>query len=244
MRWANITLIIGLKLPKGILLVSDTRETIEETGTIVSEVKRKITLITPTILLGGSGSESNWHTSKILRHCLYSNSSNLSTGKIRNEILNLYRNVNYLHRENHKYGHPIGNILVAEYDKDKKEFNLLGLDSYEFESFDILNKIKDVRVIGSNGGIRSNVKTEVEDILNSFTYDELSDKKVYERIAKRCQMIIMNQSDKGIGEHVYCTYLSVLNEVPASALFFIKSNGELINIDAKDDGEEISVHIE
>jgi len=48
-----MTLIVGVRLPKGILLVSDTRETKEYTDEIVSDLKRKITLITPE----GSGAK-------------------------------------------------------------------------------------------------------------------------------------------------------------------------------------------
>lgn len=45
-----MTLIIGVKLPKCILLVSDTREVDEKTDEIVSDIKRKITIVTPRAL--------------------------------------------------------------------------------------------------------------------------------------------------------------------------------------------------
>ena len=91
-------LLIGVKLPRGILLVSDTREVDEKTEEIVSDIKRKITIITPTVFLAGSGSESNFYTAKVLRNCLYNSSSKLSTVNIRDNILKLYHQVTQLHK--------------------------------------------------------------------------------------------------------------------------------------------------
>jgi hypothetical protein len=45
-----MTLIIGVKLPKDILLVSDAREVDEKTDEIISGIKRKITIVTPRAL--------------------------------------------------------------------------------------------------------------------------------------------------------------------------------------------------
>lgn len=235
-----MTLIIGIKLPKGILLVSDTREVDEKTDEIISDIKRKITIVTPTVFLAGSGSESNFYTSKILRNCLYNTNLRNSTTEIRENILKIYNQVNQLHKDNHVLGYPVGQLLLAEYDKELKEFNLLHqCGSVGFTEFNVLKKIKDVEVIGSNREVRNIVKQKVNNILASLTESELNHVALYEFIAKECHEIIGNLEIKSIGDNVYCTFLTEVNDMPASAVFFIDARKKLRIINAKDDRGEI-----
>ncbi|HFK1498007.1 TPA: hypothetical protein ACGXMW_002257 [Bacillus paranthracis] len=239
-----MTLIIGVVLPKGILLVSDTRGTYSTTGEVASDFRKKILSITPNVDLAGSGSESNWHASKILRECLfntvYLNPFRYSNVEIRSEILNLYHHINTLHKNNHHNGDPMGQLLVAEFDNSTFNFNLLQQCGTEgFHTFNILNTVYDVAAIGSSLEIRNNVIAEVSLNLNRIPLQFLNHEKLYIIVADSCHQIIKSQQDSGIGKNIYCSYLTQENGVARHCKFLIKENGEQYQFETDDGLEEI-----
>lgn len=226
-----MTLIIGTVLPRGILLVSDTRSTYTMNGEIASDLKKKILSITPSLDLAGSGSESNWYTSKILRDCLYNtiflDPFKYSSIEIRNKILETYRQVNSLYQFSHPNGDPVGQLLLAEFENATGNFNLLHQCGSEgFNTFNIFNNVNDVEVIGGTLEIRNSVKLEVNLALERLSYHILSHDGGFITVADLCHEIIKKQPDKAIGGNIYCSYLTHKDGIPQHSRFFIKENGE------------------
>ncbi|EOP20071.1 hypothetical protein IIS_06007 [Bacillus cereus VD131] len=239
-----MTLIIGVVLPKGILLVSDTRSTDEITGEIISDFNKKILSITPSVNLAGSGSESNWYASKILRNCLYntifSTPSRYSNLEVRSKILNLYNQVNNLHQTNHPNGDPMGQVLVAEFDKSTSTFNLLHQCGTEgFTTFNVMNNVHDVAVIGSTIEIRNKVKTEVRLALSSLPHSIINHNGGYIAVVDLCHKIIKKQKDKGIGKNIYCSYLTQKDGMPQNSRLLVKEDGEDYYFETDDGLKEI-----
>lgn len=238
-----MTLIIGVILPKGILLVSDTRGTNSLTGEIDSDFRKKILSVTPCVDLAGSGAESNWHASKILRDCLYNtvflNPARYSKFEIRNEILKLYTKVNNLYQTNHPDGYPIGEILIAELDPATSTFNLLRrCGSEDFTEFNVLNNVNDVEVIGCSSEVQSNVKKEVRLALGNVPQEIIHGKGGFIVVVDLCHAIIKRQQDKSIGKNIYISYLTQNEEngMPQHCLLFIKEDGT--EYSCKNDGLE------
>ncbi|AEW55279.1 hypothetical protein CV717_07285 [Bacillus cereus] len=227
-----MTLIIGVILPNGVLLVSDTRGTSSITGEVDSDFRKKILSVTPYVDIAGSGAESNWHASKILRDCLYNtvflNPARYSKFEVRNEILKLYNGVNNLYQTNHPNGYPIGELLVAELDQATSTFNLLrrcGLEG--FTEFNVLSNVKDVEVIGSSSEVQCKVKKEVRLALENVPQEIIHRKGGYIYIVDLCHEIIKKQQDKSIGKNIYISYLTrnEKNGMPQHCLLFIKEDG-------------------
>lgn len=66
-----MTLIVGVKLPKGILFISDTRSTNPVDNSVISDLTRKITSITRNAYLATAGTENTFLAASILRTTLY-----------------------------------------------------------------------------------------------------------------------------------------------------------------------------
>ena len=235
-----MTLIVGVKLPKGVLFVSDTRETGETTGEIITEYKRKITIVTPSTFLATSGSESNFYAAKILRNCLYNTASNYTQQQINNYILGVYQNLNNVHKQTHIYKHPIGSILLADYDKSKNTFDLKGLNAELSSSF-IEEELQSnsIIAIGSNKEIRINIIGWVDNLIKKYS-GYLDRDVVYEAISKEVHQYFKSLDIQSIGKNVYVTYLSEINGNPASAIYYIYEDGTLVTVKNDDDGEIIN----
>jgi len=241
-----LTLIAGVKLPRGILFVSDTRETKEDTGEVVSDWKRKIILIYPGCFLASSGQASTDHIANILRNCLYNSSidknalSRLGTDRHR-IISDLYDNVNNLHMMTHKYNEPIGHILIAELEEGTAKLNLFEAGGYTgFRNF---NEIERTELIGSTQTIRSMARAKIENLLNLTTEEKLNDEFIFVPLAKDIQKILQEETrdDLSVGESMYCTYITQRNGKPASCVFFLDPNGEFKQMDEKDNSEFFTV---
>lgn len=239
-----MTLIAGVKLPKGVLLVSDTRETIDRTEEIFSESKRKIVTVTRKFFIGGSGHSGTDLAANILRDTLYNKEVNdgLTTDYLRNATLKLFSTVNEIHQPNNLYGEPVGNILVAEYDEDNDEFNLLYIFGGEgFDKFNVLNKTKDVMLIGATHEIQRQVTSDINILLNSaaVTDEVLNHQGLYYtlsiEIQKYFQMATKNYV--GVGDRVYCTYLTEINKKPAYHVYILDEDGKEIGVDFNDGSE-------
>mgnify|MGYP001044647963 CR=1 FL=1 len=240
-----MTLIAGVKLPKGILLVSDTRETKEFTDEIASDLKRKITLIAPGCYVATSGQESTSLMANILRNCLYNGSVNkslLGQGKSRRRvILDLYDQVNNVFRLNHKFNEPIGHILVADYNEEDNEFSLL--ESGGLEGFKSFNKVERTGLIGASQVIRNNTKERIERLLNQVSEEKLNEEFFFEPLAKDIQRIIQEETRNyvWVGENMYCTYLTVKDTKPACSVFFLRPDGKYKPINPQDNSEFLTV---
>ncbi|PFV44149.1 hypothetical protein [Bacillus thuringiensis] len=76
-----MTLIAGIILPNGILVVSDTRATDIE-GRILNEYRRKIIEVTPKTLIGTAGIGLTTSVALAKRQNLYNRSENITTNEI------------------------------------------------------------------------------------------------------------------------------------------------------------------
>ncbi|MGA5662954.1 hypothetical protein ACPCZR_26230 [Bacillus bombysepticus] len=240
-----MTLIAGIILPKGVLMVSDTRSLDIKTDDIANEYKRKITFLTPTAILGTAGQENTFRTAEVLRHALYPNHDNLTINYQRDSIINLYKHVNSLHSNNQPLREYVGDILMAELDKEKNTYKLLyssGAD--EFNGYTIYNQIKDVVLIGADINIRNNVKSKIEAFLNSLSTQELNDNLLYNRLAKKCGQIFIEQAASyyGMNNKQYCVYLSMTEDhFPGSAVFLLENNTKYHSLSHTEDGPTIII---
>lgn len=237
-----MTLVIGVKLPKGVLIVSDTRVVDPKTHKILGERQRKIIPITPSIYLATSGSESNWHVSRILRECLYMNAFQFSSEQIRMKILEFYSSANSFHMENQSSSFPFGGILLAEYNTDRDEFSLLHQQGNTgFDEFNIFNTLKDVEAIGASEEIRSEAKRKVSEYIDTLGQEELNNGGIFEDIAKYIHNIIKSQDSISIGDNTYSVYLTEQDKKPASITFFLNTDNELTITDRSDPNEIINL---
>ncbi|HFK1756489.1 TPA: hypothetical protein ACGXQC_000855 [Bacillus cereus] len=241
-----MTLIAGIILGNGILMVSDSRETFEDTSDVFSEYRRKITFVTPAVTLGTTGYDSTFHAARILRRSLYNNWRKNTIEDQRKFILDFYRHVNLLHLANRTLQNPVGDILVAEYDATQNKYTLLSNDGMDhFKEFTIHNQIRDTVLVGANKNVRDTTKSQIKDILQSLNDTEINCYEAQEYVAKECQKIFKHQASEypGINDKLYCVYSSTLNGQPAVAVYLIESDGTLHNLDKEQDGEDIILPI-
>ncbi|WP_226639344.1 Ntn hydrolase family protein [Priestia flexa] len=236
-----MTLIAGVKLPKGVLLVSDTREILDDTEEIVVDSRRKITNVVRGVFMGTSGHESTSYVANILRNCFYNASANsdFSREYFHQSILKLYETVSDMHFTRRHQNYPIGSIIIAEYVKESSSFNLFhagGLSG--FTSFDEGER---TYVIGSKPQIRNNVKERIEIVLNNTDKDTLNIKNIYINVAKKIQEYFQQEAkdDISVGEKVYCTYVTQLQNQPASDTFILSEDGLYVSVDPQDNNDNI-----
>ncbi|MCM3217771.1 hypothetical protein M3612_25200 [Niallia taxi] len=204
-----MTLIIGVVLPKGILLTGDTRET-TTTGEVVSDLTRKILSITPSIDLACSNSESNWYTARILRDSIFKAlqeyPERYSTDDLRKIILNLYHNVNEIYQGNHPKNYPVGGLILSEYDRTHSKFNLLfnpGGNGYH--NFIIQDNILDIAVIGGDGIVQDDVVSSMKFELEHKDFD-VNHPDAHLKVARIFKNYLKKINYNGIGRNVYSSY--------------------------------------
>ncbi|RBN40388.1 hypothetical protein DMN50_15440 [Priestia megaterium] len=235
-----MTLIAGVKLPRGILLVSDTRETIEESGEVLSDRRRKIIVITRKFFLGLSGHEGADLASRILRSALYNKEAKLglTNDYVRETTLKLFSSVNEVHQPNNLNGEPVGNLLGAEYDQDNDDFNLLYRFGGEgFNEFDVLNNVKDVMLVGATHEIQRQVSFSIKTLLNAVPDHVLNNPAFHVELSREIQRYIkiVTENYTGVGEYMYCTYLCSVDKVPAHNVYLLKPDGTQIRTILSDD---------
>ncbi|PHD06609.1 hypothetical protein COF45_25075 [Bacillus wiedmannii] len=173
-----MTLIAGIILPFGILMLSNTC-TLENNNFVHNENTRKITAITPNMLLGTSGFEANYNTAQVLRQTLYGK-KRLTNENIRWCIANLYKRVSNFHLVVRDFPEPLGHILLGEF----TEYNL----------------VKDIALIGSTPSINANVKNQTLGFLDSI---ELGNPGAPRKITELYHNIFKNEAEtyKGINQY-------------------------------------------
>ncbi|PHI49675.1 hypothetical protein B9T64_06745 [Bacillus halotolerans] len=233
-----MSLLMGIVLPKGVLIVSDTRTVGASSLEILSDMSKKITYITKNVVLGGAGSETNWYTAQILRDSLYNQSEKFTREQTLAQILGLYCSVNKIR----KSIDPVGSILVAEYDEADNVFRLHcndGLNNYT--SFETLNEVKDIAIIGSNNKVRNHVKQLLKNEIDKCDPLILQQEKFYELLSLYCKKLYKVLRDETIGENLYCVYITSIDNKAASATYFIGKDDVLKNVDSTDDQREIKI---
>ncbi|MBZ4222524.1 hypothetical protein LAE98_10475 [Bacillus wiedmannii] len=238
-----MTLIVGIILPNGILMVSDSRAQIENKEEVQSEYTRKINIITPTNILGSAGFEPTLYTSQILRKTLFLKNEKLTTEEKQAFILKLYEHVNLLHLFKRDFKEPLGHILLGELNSDEGTYTLLsnyGEDG--FKNFKIHNKVKDTVVIGAYSQLRDTVKKQIQDILDTISEENLNRKDIHSTIALECHKIFKEHAAyyDGINDKLYCVHLSTIENDPSAVFYFLESDGSVHFIDKTQDGVEIS----
>ncbi|EMN7726846.1 hypothetical protein WB980_000090 [Bacillus cereus] len=238
-----MTLVAGIILPHGILMVSDSREQIENTEDSNSEYCRKISMITPTNILGIAGFEPSLYTAQILRKTLFLKNRKLTTENKRAWILKLYQHVNLLHLYGRDIKEPLGHILLGERNLEDGTYKLLsnyGVDG--FENFEIHDQVKNTVVIGAYLQLRETVKVQIQNILDTISEDELNRKEVHMTIALECHKIFREHAAhyNGINDKLYCVHLSTLDNDPSAHIYFLESDNSFYPIDCNQDGNRIS----
>lgn len=238
-----MTLIAGIVLPKGILMISDTRLSFEKTDEIDTDYKRKLTFVAPNCIMGTAGSESSFYTAKILRNRLFENSHVLDTASLRSYILDFYNDVNQFSLKTHIDSHPIGSALLADYDAENNSYTLTAIKNY-VEDTDLFTYTDtgDIELIGANSTTQQNAKTKIQAVLTDLSEDDLNHTYAYEYIAKQCQGIFQQAAKEftGISNKLYFIYLTTLNNKPANACYLIEEDRTIHKIDEEQDGELIS----
>ncbi|MFJ8521413.1 hypothetical protein [Bacillus cereus] len=238
-----MTLIAGIILPNGILMISDSRAQIDKTEEVYSEYTRKITMVTPTNILGTSGHEPTFYAAQTLRQTLFKKDSKIELDDRRSFILDLYKHINLLHLYKHDFPEPVGHILLGELNLKESKFSLLSnYGSDNFKEFTVYNKIKDIVVIGAYSQLRDTVEKQIQDMLVTISEDELNHKNVYARISIECHKIFKEHAAHydGINDKLYCVHLSTIENDPSAVFYFLESDGSDHVIDSRQDGVEIS----
>lgn len=235
----RMTLIAGIILPNGILMMSDTR-TLENNNFVHNENTRKITAITRNILLGTSGFEANYHTAQVLRQTLYGK-KRLTNENIRWCIANLYKQVSNFHLVERDFPEPLGHILLGEFNPVTYEYTLRvnsGENRELFSEYTEYNQVKDIALIGATPSINANVKNQILDFLDSI---ELGNPGAPRKIAELCHNIFKNEAEnyKGINQKLYCIYLTTLNGRTVADTFFRDESGNEYKLDINDDSRDI-----
>ncbi|PLS07633.1 hypothetical protein [Bacillus halotolerans] len=228
-----MTLIVGVILPTGILLVSDTRETEGGTLRVVSDMTKKISFLTPDILIGLAGTESNWFVSQILRDTIYNKSSSLSREVVINEVLSFYQNVNTMRRRIKQ--DTLGPIMISEF-TDNNSFTIKTLDSdNDYNKITTFTQIGNIATIGSSYTVRQAVQNTLKDELDRTDDKDLSTHNFHKYLAGICKKIFIQVNkmyDPTVGSDLYCVYLSSINSIAANECFFI--GNEIVAVDYLD----------
>ncbi|UOX98413.1 hypothetical protein MWG54_12705 [Bacillus cereus] len=221
-----MTLIAGIILPNGILVVSDTRATDIE-GRILNEYRRKIIEVTPKTLIGTAGIGLTTSVALAKRQNLYNRSENITTNEIRKEIIEQYYDLYYHHRETNK---PFGSFLVADYDGPSNTYTILLLDSDKPLPFE--NPF-DTVLIGSSQLIRDYAKNAIQDSLKLFTTEEIYNPTFYIKFSQHVQNIFKHFSnmDHTINGKLHCEYLAVHNNQPTIIRYLLETDGSIHKID-------------
>ncbi|WP_264647958.1 Ntn hydrolase family protein [Bacillus thuringiensis] len=239
-----MTLIAGIILPNGILMVSDTR--VKEGGVVVQdEDARKITFITPTTLIGTSGFEATYHTAQVLRETLYNNYRNMSITEKREKIFGLYKHVNKLHLTENTY-RELGSILLGEYNQEDNTFNLVTNTGKGLTLFDneiVYNKVKDTVIIGANEPLRDGIKYLIQEFLNKVPLDALNHPNFHSNISEYIRAMFIEAAHlsryDGISDKLYCVYITTINGQPVKADYLIDSDGSFKKVHEKQNSKEI-----
>jgi hypothetical protein len=233
-----MTLISGIVLPRGILLVSDTRQVNEITFDEPMDRNKKLTVLTPDIILGGSGHENSWHTAQILRNTLYNISSNLKRENILDTISKIFNVTNNLNLQSK--GMPLGEIVLSEYDKSSERFLLhYSSGSNNFSSIETKRNVKDTVLIGSTKSIQKEVGSSIKSFLDNIPDEHLTNEVIYKIISEEIHRMYRHLNDKSISKSVYCIYLTCVDGISATDTYYIDESGKLYNIDIKDSGKAI-----
>lgn len=230
-----MTLIVGIKLPKGILIISDTRET-DMRMNVTSDYKRKIVRIAPTCFLATAGSESTFYAARILRNCLYNSGTIESINK---NVLVLFKKVNQIYKEINLQ--PVGPIMLAQYDENKEQYKLLSVDPESANEYETLVEAFDVISIGGNAVIRHTIETYIRDLMKSLG-ENIHLEGIYDFVTRNVHHFIKQLSNPTIGKHLLVAYLTSMNGNTVSANLFIKENDEKFNIDPQQDSEIITIN--
>ncbi|PKJ54694.1 hypothetical protein [Bacillus sp. SN10] len=237
-----MTLIAGIILPKGILMVSDTREMLYGTQ-IGNELVRKITRVTPGTILGTAGTGYSIAIAKSLRKKLFDKVPTTPTS-IRKDILDEYKNQNKsVRKENPNLG-PMAYILLGEYNDTSKTYTLLkniGEDDSLFDDIEIYDQLKDTAVIGSSLDVRTFLKEDINEILANFLDQELEDAEFFMELSAILKITFEHYANQipDINDKLYCAYLTTSKNEPVVHTYLINSN----RIPCKVDGEQESEFI-
>ncbi|TXR76951.1 hypothetical protein DN400_07530 [Bacillus sp. AR8-1] len=234
-----MTLIAGIILPDGILMMSDTR-TLENNFFVHNEDARKITFITSHTLLASAGFETVNYTAQVLRQTLYGK-KRLTRDNIRTLIQDLYQQVNLYHHVERDDNQPLGHILLGEFDPCKNEYTLrvnTGEGHELFSKYKDYKQLKDVVLIGSNHEIRETVKQQIQHFLDSIS---LNQEGAPRRIAEFCHNIFKQQAaiHHGINDKLYCIHLTTRNGLPAADAFLRDEIGKVHPLNPNEDSRDI-----
>lgn len=241
-----MTLIAGIILPKGILMVSDTREMLHGTE-IGNELVRKITRVTPGTILGTAGTGYSIATAKSLRKKLLDKVPTTPTS-IRKDILDEYKNQNKLFRKEYPNLGPMAYILLGEYNAISKTYTLLentGEDDSLFDEIVVHNQLKDTAVIGSSLQLRTYVKGNIKTFLDSYSLDQMKEETFFPTLFITLKRIFAGYAEqdsvKDINDKLYCAYLSTSNNEPIVTTFLIDSDEEIYPVDGEQESEYIQL---
>ncbi|PHD18274.1 hypothetical protein COF37_26050 [Bacillus wiedmannii] len=239
-----MTLIAGIILPKGILMVSDTRE-MRDGIHIANELARKITLITPGTIIGTAGTGFSVDTAISLRKNLSDKVPTTPTS-IREAILDEYKNKNKYVRARFPHLGPMAYILLGEYDDTTKTYTLLentGKGDSLFDEIKIYNQLKDTVVIGSSLQLRTAVKNKIKSLLNTRSPEQMNEDTFFMELSHVLKGLFKKYADqegvKDVNDKLYCAYLTTTNNHPIVYTYFFDSNKEYYPIDREQDGEYI-----
>ncbi|MDA2163858.1 hypothetical protein PDN54_27190 [Bacillus cereus group sp. Bc252] len=242
-----MTLIAGIVLPNGILMVSDTRSIYTKNEKPKSDYVRKITFVAPNCILGTTGSDSTFYTARVLRDCLYESKNHLDTETQRKYIIDLFEHVNSIHATNHVNNHPVGSILIADYNTNQNSYTLFSLRRFIDSSESIeRNDIRAIELVGASEHIRQRTKAYIQSVLDNLTDEELNYNRIDEYIAKQCRKIFQEESKlfDGINDKLYCVYLTTIKDnLPASAVYLIDSDDAIHMLNHQEHDEEIILPI-
>lgn len=226
-----MTLIAGTILPNGILMMSDTRA-IDSEGRPCEEYRRKIIEVTPKTLVGTSGTGNTVLAALAVQHALYDKSENMKTEEIRESLIDQYLE---LYEPYRKTNDTFGSFLIADYDSTSNTYSLLSQindNSCPFTS------VTDTVLIGSTPPIRDFVKSNIQDLLEQFTPEQIADPNFFMKFSHDVKIIFEHYSnqDHTINDKLYCEYLTIRNNKLTILKYLFETDDSIHLIDKEYDG--------
>ncbi|MBG0962452.1 hypothetical protein [Bacillus sp. SRB1LM] len=236
-----MTLIAGIILPNGVLMMSDTL--VKQNGEDLFEYGRKITRITPTTLLASSGTGYIWGTAQALRMALYASEDYMTIADKREIILSKYKQMHehYLTTDDTRI---FGHFLIAEYNRTNSTYTLLTNKSEDPRCIDKLteyNEIKDIAVNGAIPPITDAVKSNIQELLSTYSSNDLNEPFFHRKISKVCREIFKYYSyqNTSFNDKLHCVYLTTRNGLPYVDNYLCDSDGKCYDVDTEREDAEV-----
>ncbi|MGH0542141.1 hypothetical protein ACQVPW_11355 [Bacillus cereus] len=214
-----MTLIAGIVLPNGILIMSDTL-VMENGENIYTEYGLKINRVTPTTLIGTSGTEYLFYFILALKQALYDNVVHTTQSDIRAIILSKYKMIHedFLTKDDLRI---FGHFLVAEYDQTSETYTLISNSNENPRHFyekRECSKFKNVEVIGAIWPLANYVKSHISEKLETYAPNIIEDPLFHKNFSRECNKIFKAYSNEypqyNFNDKLYCVYLTTQNKQP------------------------------